>query len=174
MQLFTVDVQVMGIRDGRTSRFQIEVANELRVADLKQLVEGPSAVPVAAQRLVYKGKMLGDNLTIGSCGILKNTTVHLAPLMKQTGSALQKQIGEVTAMLSTRWAAGSILAALFCFSVGYNTMDDEIIRKLPSICLFIGFCGFVLQKVGSAKASAHFEKPKDEEEVQVPICPGGG
>jgi hypothetical protein len=173
MDSFTVDVQVMGIRDGRTSKFQIDVANDLRVIDLKKLIAGPSAVPEANQRIVYKGNMLPDKATLGSCGVLSNTTIHLAPLMKKTGN-LQAQLGGVVAMLSTKPVAGIILALIFGLSILYNTLDAENIRNLPSTCIFVGFCAFILHKVMTAKVTPPKDAPKDEEEIQVPICPGGG
>jgi hypothetical protein len=47
------------------------------VCDLKKIIEGKEAIPVAFQLLMYNGKVLRDDRSLHECGIQNDSTVHL-------------------------------------------------------------------------------------------------
>lgn len=49
-------------------KFSIEIELEATVAAAKTALVGPTEVPEAQQRLIYKGKVLKDELTLASYG----------------------------------------------------------------------------------------------------------
>lgn len=50
-------------------KFSIDVDLETTVAGCKEVLVGPTEVPAAQQRLIYKGKVLKDDLTLASYGM---------------------------------------------------------------------------------------------------------
>ena len=109
---FEVWVQVMGIRDGRIGRFAVQVAPALRVRDFKKLIEEQSRVSSTSQRIVYKGKLLPDAMTLGEAGVQKSSTIHLAPLVTK-GGTLQANLKACSDFVSQKWVAGGALALIF-------------------------------------------------------------
>ena len=49
-------------------RFTVEVSNESNISEFKEEVRKAREVPVAEQRIIYKGQVLKDERTVGSYG----------------------------------------------------------------------------------------------------------
>ena len=49
-------------------RFTIEVSSESNISEFKEEVNKVRQVPVAEQRIIYKGQVLKDERTVGSYG----------------------------------------------------------------------------------------------------------
>mmetsp|Transcript_6841 Transcript_6841/g.12389 ORF Transcript_6841/g.12389 Transcript_6841/m.12389 type:complete len:323 (-) Transcript_6841:1344-2312(-) len=64
--------------------FDIEVAKDITVQDLKEQLSGQAGIPAAQQRLVYKGKILNDSDTLSALGVENSHSMHL---VKKAGGA---------------------------------------------------------------------------------------
>jgi Ubiquitin family len=70
---------VVKILDFAQQTFEVRVEPTWTVERLKQVGVAVHRVPVALQRLVYSGKLLQDDATVGSSGIKPGSIVHLFP-----------------------------------------------------------------------------------------------
>lgn len=61
--------------EGRKLSVEAELADS--VADLKAALAGPSGIPAAEQRLVYKGQVLRDERSLESYGLAADHVLHL-------------------------------------------------------------------------------------------------
>lgn len=75
MSKFTVAVKPTQGGD----RFNVEVSSESSVSEFKEEVNRVREVPVAEQRIIYKGQVLKDERTVGSYGedIARAASYHL-------------------------------------------------------------------------------------------------
>ncbi|KAK9838696.1 hypothetical protein WJX74_001530 [Apatococcus lobatus] len=75
-------------------RFTVEVSSDSSISEFKEEVNKARQVPVAEQRIIYKGQVLKDERTVGSYGIEKEHVVHMVrsrPQSQTTGSSPSPQ-----------------------------------------------------------------------------------
>ncbi len=70
----TVGIVVKTMDD---SRYDVRVAGAGTVGDLKQAIVGRTGVPVDRQRLIFRGRTLGNAETLAGCSVTEGATVHL-------------------------------------------------------------------------------------------------
>lgn len=70
-------VVTVNIRCSNGSKFTVETALDATVETFKVLLAERSDVPVAQQRLIYKGRILKDDQTLASYGVESEHTIHL-------------------------------------------------------------------------------------------------
>ena len=61
--------------NGKTLVFGVDLSNT--VESLKEAIKVSHGFPVATQRLIFKGKMLENDMTLDDCGIDEHDTLHL-------------------------------------------------------------------------------------------------
>ena len=61
--------------DGR--EHMIDVCRSLTILDLKTKIESSIGVAQNAQRIIFQGRMLTDDLTVATAGLENNSVVHL-------------------------------------------------------------------------------------------------
>jgi hypothetical protein len=99
---------------------EITVPPLATVAQLKSIVETAYSVPVAQQRLVFKGKPLRPNEdSLASFHIISNSVIHLFPLPAAANSAA-----------SSTTATTNNISSVFNLSLA-NTHDDMRIPGIP-------------------------------------------
>mmetsp|Transcript_4386 Transcript_4386/g.8143 ORF Transcript_4386/g.8143 Transcript_4386/m.8143 type:complete len:234 (+) Transcript_4386:152-853(+) len=102
----------------------ITVPIQASVSQLKSLVESVYQVPVAQQRLVYKGKPLRPNEdSLASFNVTNNAVIHLFPLPASATAT-------TPSVTSTTTSSSDNPASLFNLSYP-NTRDDMRIPGLP-------------------------------------------
>lgn len=52
------------------------------IASVKTLIRGKEGIPEDQQRLFYKGVRQEDGRTLESCGVTKESTIHLVPELR--------------------------------------------------------------------------------------------
>jgi len=96
---------IVKVSGGSTFTVQVPNSNST-IADIKALTESSSKIPRAAQRLLYKGKVLNDNDTLADKGIpasatlflVRNSTATLpvtAAVSEATGGSVQASVDPV-------------------------------------------------------------------------------
>lgn len=67
------------ILDFAQSKFVIEIDPSATIADLKRIGAEAHKVPVALQRLIFRGRLLEDDQTVKASGLTSGVIVHLFP-----------------------------------------------------------------------------------------------
>ncbi|CAG8620161.1 11216_t:CDS:2, partial [Dentiscutata heterogama] len=78
---------VRGI-EGKTTTYN-EITSETKVIDLKKKVKVKTGVETNQQRLIFAGKQLDDDFTMGYYNIIKGSTIHL--VLRLPGGAYEKR-----------------------------------------------------------------------------------
>lgn len=66
----------LNVKTTAGKKFSVDVALDSSVLKCKELLVAPTDVPVALQRLIYKGKVLKDDQTLESYGIQSEDTIY--------------------------------------------------------------------------------------------------
>lgn len=67
----------VNIKCSNADKATIKVERNATVLDMKELIAGSLSVPAAQQRLIYKGRVLKDDLTVEHYDIQDSHTVHM-------------------------------------------------------------------------------------------------
>ena len=59
------------------SRYEVVVPSDSAVSELKSAIVEKTGVPTDRQRLIFRGRTLGNDETLSSCSIAEGSTVHL-------------------------------------------------------------------------------------------------
>jgi hypothetical protein len=70
------------VRSVTGSATSFEYRANMTVAELKQSLFDNQRIPVTDQRLIFNAKQLDDNMTLGACGIVPDSTIHLVLRIK--------------------------------------------------------------------------------------------
>ena len=65
------------VKLSNAGNFAVEVELTGTVLELKQKLVEPSSIPTEQQRLIYKGRVLKDDVTLASCGVEHNQNLYL-------------------------------------------------------------------------------------------------
>lgn len=63
----------------------IQVTKESTVAQIKEQIAGSFDVPAAEQKVIFKGKILSDNLTANDLGMEEGDTLHMVRFLGEPG-----------------------------------------------------------------------------------------
>lgn len=55
----------------------VEIELDQRVSDLKEVIEVKEGIPPQQQRFLFAGRQLDDDKTLGECGIVAGSDLHL-------------------------------------------------------------------------------------------------
>lgn len=71
--------------------FEVRVSSDMVVKTFKELIQSEHGVPVERQRIIYRGKVLKDEETLGSYKIQKETVLHLVVRKDVSSESSQPQ-----------------------------------------------------------------------------------
>lgn len=102
-------------RSSADKKYEVNVAPDSTVAELKAILAEKSSIPVERQRVIFSGRILKDPETLSSYKIAEGNTIHLirgAPPKDSSSSSTSQPAPTVPANIATGVAPGNPLADL--------------------------------------------------------------
>jgi len=109
------------------SVYNIAVSSTDTIAAVKLLVHAKTQNPVDMQRLIFAGKQLEDEKTLGEYGVTSGSTMHLVLRLGSSASfATGTPVGDWTGSVQVKTLTGKIVTLSVCSSDTIEEVKDKI------------------------------------------------